>query len=498
MSLVNQLNDYINAAFSGLWVQTVEPEEAERELVEHARQQHWTLAVWDVARGLRLPLNPTATAPEVADPLAVLRVLPTLAPTSNDGSGEPTTLLVLPNFHRFLNSVEIVQTLFEQLMTGKQRRVFVVVLAPVIQIPLELEHSFVIVEHALPTQYQLGQIATELLADHPEGLPTGRAWQALLEAAAGLTRAEAEGAFALSLARHDALRPDVIWDLKGQTLRKQNLLTLHRGQENFASLGGLAALKDFCRRALQPGRSVKPRGALLLSPPGCGKSAFCRSLGNETGRPVLTLDIGALMAGLVGETERNVRQALKIADAMSPCILFCDELEKGLSGVGGSGDSGVSTRLFGTLLTWLADHTSDVFFIGTANDISRLPPEFTRAERLDALFFVDLPGSAERRLIWDLYRRQYDIAANQPIPNDNDFTGAEIKSCCRLSALLDISLTEAASNVVPVAQTAAEAVTKLRNWASGRCLSADRPGIYRQEGASATTRRKISSKPSAN
>ena len=498
MSLMNELNDYINAAFSGLWVQTVEPDEAERELVEHARQQHWTLAVWDVARGLRLPLNPSATAPEVADPLAVLRLLPTLAPVNNDGSGEPTTLLVLPNFHRFLSSAEIVQTLFEQLITGKQRRIFVVVLSPLIQIPLELERSFVVVEHALPTQDQLGQIATDLLADHPDGRPTGPAWQALLEAAAGLTRAEAEGAFALSLARHDALRPEVIWDLKGQTLRKLNLLTLHRGQENFASLGGLAALKDFCRRALQPGRAVKPRGALLLSPPGCGKSAFCRALGNETGRPVLTLDIGALMGGLVGDTERNVRQALKIADAMSPCVLFVDELEKGLSGVGGSGDSGVSTRLFGTLLTWLADHQTDVFFVGTANDISRLPPEFTRAERLDALFFVDLPGSAERRLIWDMYRRQYDVAANQPIPNDNDWTGAEIKSCCRLSALLDVSLTEAASNVVPVAQTAVEAVTKLRHWASGRCLSADRPGIYRQEAASENTRRKVASKPSSN
>ena len=498
MSLMNELNDYINAAFSGLWVQTVEPDEAERELVEHARRQNWTLAVWDVARGLRLPLTPSATAPEVADPLAVLRLLPTLAPTNNDGSGESTTLLVLPNFHRFLSSAEIVQTLFEQLITGKQRRIFVVVLSPVIQIPLELERSFVIVEHELPRQDQLGQIAAELLVDHPDGRPTGPARQALLEAAAGLTRAEAEGAFALSLAQHDELRPEVIWDLKGQTLRKQNLLSLHRGQENFASLGGLAALKDFCCRALQPGRSVKPRGALLLSPPGCGKSAFCRALGNETGRPVLTLDIGALMGGLVGDTERNVRQALKIADAMSPCILFVDELEKGLSGVGGSGDSGVSTRLFGTLLTWLADHTSDVFFVGTANDISRLPPEFTRAERLDALFFVDLPGSAERHLIWEMYRRKYDIAANQPIPKDNDWTGAEIKSCCRLSALLDVSLTEAASNVVPVAQTAAEAVTKLRQWASGRCLSADRPGIYRHEAVSETTRRKVASKPSSN
>ncbi len=482
MSLVSQLSDYINAAFSGLWVQTAEPEEAERELVEHARRENWTLAVWDVARGLRFPADANAIVPEVNDPLAVLKALPTLAPPAstsrNTAQAEHTTLLVLPNFHRFLSSAEIVQNLFKQLVAGKQSRTFIVVLSPVVAIPVELERAFVVIDHELPTQDQLGEIARDVLSDHPDGLPTDRAWQALLEAAAGLTRAEAEGAFALSLARHDALRPEVIWDLKGQALRKQNLLTLHRGREDFASLGGLTALKDFCRRALQPGRSVKPRGALLLSPPGCGKSAFCRALGNETGRPVLALDIGTLMGGLVGDTERNVRQALKIADAMSPCVLFCDELEKGLSGVGGSGDSGVSTRLFGTLLSWLADHTSDVFFIGTANDISRLPPEFTRAERLDAVFFVDLPEAAERQTIWQLYRRQYDIAANQPIPADTDWTGAEIKSCCRLSALLDVSLTEAAKNVVPVARTAAEAVTKLRQWATGRCLSADRPGLY--------------------
>src|SRR6185312_17108710 len=115
-----------------------------------------------------------------------------------------------------------------------------------------------------------------------------------------------------------------------------------------------------------------------------------------TGRPTLVLDIGALMGSLVGQTEQNVRQALRIVDAMAPCVLFCDELEKGLSGVASSGqtDSGVSARLFGSLLTWLSDHQSDVFFIATANDVSRLPPEFSRAERFDGIFFCDTPGAA--------------------------------------------------------------------------------------------------------
>jgi SpoVK/Ycf46/Vps4 family AAA+-type ATPase len=149
-----------------------------------------------------------------------------------------------------------------------------------------------------------------------------------------------------------------------------------------------------------------------------GKSRFCKTLGNETGRPTLVRDVGALYGSLVGATEANVRQALRIADAMAPCVLYTDELEKGLSGVGGQGDSGVSTRLFGTLLSWLADHETDVFFVGTANDVSRLPPEFTRAERLDATFFLDLPTAPEKNAIWDMYRGHYHVADALARPDD--------------------------------------------------------------------------------
>jgi SpoVK/Ycf46/Vps4 family AAA+-type ATPase len=133
-------------------------------------------------------------------------------------------------------------------------------------------------------------------------------------------------------------------------------------------------------------------------------------------------------------------------------------------------------------LTWLADHETDVFFIGTANDISKLPPEFTRAERLDSLFFLDLPSAQEKDLIWDMYRRQFGISQGQARPGDTDWTGAEIRSCCRLAALLDVPLSQAAQHVVPVAVTAAESVERLRTWASGRCLNASSPGIYRRNG----------------
>ena len=490
MSLTDQLNDYVAAAFSGLWVRTQEPDEAEREILEQARSRQWRVAVWDVARGLRVPGGDGA-ATDGGDPLAALRALEEMS----DPNG--TTLLLLHNFHRFLNSPELVQTMFTQLIAGKQRRTFCVVLAPVVQIPVELEKLFVVIDHALPDREQLLAILRELTGEQPQDLPTGDDLTRVLDAAAGLTRYEAEGAFALSLARHNAVQPQTLWELKAQTLRKNNLLTLHSGTERFADLGGLANLKDFCRRALQPSASVRAKGVLLLGVPGTGKSAFARALGNETGRPTLTLDVGALMGSLVGQTEQNIRQALRVADAMAPCVLFCDELEKALSGVGGNGDSGVSTRLFGTLLTWLAEHESDVFFVGTANDISKLPPEFTRAERLDAVFFLDFPGVQEKRVIWQFYVEHFGLDSRQPRPIDADFTGAEIRACCRLSALLNVPLVEAAQNVVPVAKTAAEAVDRLRTWAEGRCLAADQAGIYRRE-PTAGPKRRVRGGPSLN
>jgi hypothetical protein len=489
MALTTELRDYINAAFTGVWVQTNEPDEAESEIRSLAKTENWRMAAWDVAHGLRT--GATGGSDQGGDPLAALRALATMADPKS------TTVLLLHNFHRFLSSPEVVQTTFAQLVTGKDRRAFLVVLSPIVQIPIELEKLFVVLEHALPDREQIQHIAQETTTEKPDDMPIGDELNRVLDAAAGLTRYEAEGAFALSLARHNKIRPDVIWELKAQTLRKNNLLTLHRGKERFESLGGLASIKDFCLRALRPDRTVRPRGILVLGVPGTGKSALAKALGNETGRPTLVLDIGALMGSLVGATEQNIRQALRVADAMAPCVLFCDELEKGLSGVNGQGDGGVSTRLFGTLLTWLAEHESDVFFIGTANDISKLPPEFTRAERLDAVFFLDLPYDQEKQLIWDMYREHFGIPKKAQQPDDTSWTGAEIRACCRLAVLLGVPLIEAAQNIVPVAVTAGESVERLRTWASGRCLSADRPGIY-QRSATSGARRRVKSDPSVN
>jgi predicted kinase len=387
-----------------------------------------------------------------------------------------------------------VQALDTQISEGKARRSFVVILSPVVDIPAELARQMIVIEHELPGRDQLEQIAHGI-ASEPGDLPEGPQLAALIDASCGLTRMEAEGAYSLSLVRHGRIRAEEVWDLKAQALNKSGLMALHRGDERFAELGGLDAMKAFCARSLRPNgsRTARPRGILLLGVPGTGKSAFAKALGNETGRPTLTLDIGALMGSLVGQTEHNVREALRIADAMAPAILFVDEIEKGLSGVAASGntDSGVSARLFGTLLTWMNDHSSDVFLIATCNDASKLPPEFTRAERFDALYFLDFPTPEQKDTIWRLHIAAYGIEHDQPRPKDTDWTGAEIKACCRLAALLDVPLLDAARNVVPISATASENVQRLRAWAAGRCLSADRPGLYQQQNPKVKTARRI-------
>ena len=205
------------------------------------------------------------------------------------------------------------------------------------------------------------------------------------------------------------------------------------------------------------------------------------------------------MGSLVGQTEGNIRRALQIADAMAPCILFVDELEKALSGASGSGqsDSGVSSRLFGTLLSWMNDHTSNVYLIATCNDISKMPPELTRAERFDGIVFLDLPSRKQKDAIWQQYSTTFELAGEQDLPNDKNWTGAEIRACCRLSALLDVPLKQAATNVVPVSTTAGESVEKLRTWANHRCLDAEKGGIY-QHRKQTGSRRKVQCDPSLN
>jgi hypothetical protein len=213
MTLVERLAEYVRACFTGLWIRTFEPDDALAEIARLCRQNHWGLATWDVDRGMNTA-GQTADASPIAgatDPLAAIRALGTLA------TPEGTALLVLRNFHRFLNGAEVAQALDSRLVAGRQDRSFVVVLAPVVQVPVELEKQFVVIDHDLPDRDQLATIARGVAVEAGE-LPDGDGLADVLDAAAGLTRIEAENAFSLSLVRHGRLAADVLWEIKSGML----------------------------------------------------------------------------------------------------------------------------------------------------------------------------------------------------------------------------------------------------------------------------------------
>src|SRR5262245_3811568 len=367
MNLTEQLTDYVHAAFSGLWVLSQEPDEAEREIVQHARQQQWQVAVWDVADGLRLPEAPGTVRADAGpgDPLAALRALPGLAQPRG------TALLLLHNFHKFLGNPEVVQTACAQLVAGKQRRTFVVVLAPVVAIPVELEKLFVVLEHALPDRSQLERIARELTSDSPEDLPQGDDLQRVLDAAAGLTRYEAEGSFALSLTRHNTIRPQDIWELKAQALAKSGLCELYRGTpRSFDTLRGVDHVRRLTAQLLRPDCPVPPKGWLFVGPPNGGKTSVAKAIAADNGLPLLLDDLPSLKAKYVGESESRVRRFIALCEAMAPCCVLLDEVEDALAGATAeqAGDSGVSRDQLSTILKWRSESRARVFLIATCNE----------------------------------------------------------------------------------------------------------------------------------
>jgi ATPase family associated with various cellular activities (AAA) len=433
MTLTDQLTDYVNAAFSGLYVQTFEPDEAEREIVQHARQQRWKVAVWDVANGLRLPTNSSPRQDAgTGDPLAALRALPTLA----DRNG--TALLLLHNFHRFLAQPEVMQTTFTQLIAGKQQRTFVVVLSPVVQIPVELEKLFVVVQHALPDRGQLERIARELTSDQPDDLPKGEALQRVLDAAAGLTRYEAEGSFALSLARHNAIRPDVIWELKAQALTKSGLCSLYRGERTtFDRLRGVDHVRHLTAQLLRPDCPVPPKGWLLVGPPNCGKTTVAKAIAADNDMALVLADLPSLKAKYVGESEGRVRQLIALCEASAPCCVLLDEVEDALAGATSeqAGDSGVSRDQLSAILKWRSESRARVFLICTCNEPQALlrvkQGAFFRDGRFDGIVFFDLPDREAKIGIWGIYREVYGIPASEPNPPDEGWAPGNIEVCVR-------------------------------------------------------------------
>jgi len=488
----------VSAACSGIWINSYEHMDAVAEILEMCRKRRWGVLLWDPEQGLRKPGAPAPDDP-ILSPVAALQELQkaTDAPTER-------ILLIMRNIHPFVAGPDgrvmqpnVLQALQRAVETGASTGRHVIVLSyDHVRIPTELEKLFYLIEHPLPQRDEIYALWGTVEGDEDHPLPAKESPEAarIFDAVTGLTRQEIVTAMSILLTRKGRLIPADLWEMKGRMLLKTGaleLLTAAQLEKNFeptgfSQLGGLNALKEFCLQMFNSPRlsdKIRPLGITLVGPPGGGKTAFAKALGQEIGWPTVRLDVGALLGSYVGETEANTRRILRTVDAMAPVVLMIDEVEKALAGTSGQHDSGVGARLMGAILTWMNDRRARVFTVFTANDVTRLPPELFRAERIDGLFMLDIPGREQKDMIWDIYTKMFELTREQvqERPDDTDWMPAEIKTCCRQAALRNISLVEAAAQVVPTCKVNAERVAALRQWAHNRCLSAEYRGLYNKD-----------------
>lgn len=287
----------------------------------------------------------------------------------------------------------------------------------------------------------------------------------------------------------------IILSEKEQAIRKSGMLEYYRAQEKFEDVGGLNILKEWLtKRTLAFGDRAKefglpaPKGLLLLGVQGCGKSLCAKAVSSLWQLPLLRLDVGRVFSDLVGSSERNVREAIKVAESVAPSILWVDEIEKAFAGTQSSAfsDAGTTARVFGTFLTWLQEKEAPVFVIATANNIQLLPAELLRKGRLDEIFFVDLPTRAERSAIFAIHlrrrgRKPDDFELDKLAAASEGFSGAEIEQAV-ISSLYDVfyaqapltndSVVKSIMETVPLSTTMKEDIDGLREWAEGRARKA--------------------------
>lgn len=368
----------------------------------------------------------------------------------------------------------------------------------------QLQRQGMIVKIDLPNEDEMYSIIKTNIDNYRSEIPIEWDNTDIREAAAtlaGVTSIEAENVIAALIANRSITKADMdeVRQAKDRLFSDISGLEKIDVDDSVKDVGGLAGLRkwlDEKKELLTPEKRDElrakglqpPRGILLVGVPGCGKSLSAKSISANWHLPLYRLDFATVQGSYVGQTEQQLKDALTTAENVSPCILWIDEIEKGLSGAGGSNDGGVSTRMVGQFLFWLQECKKQVFVVATANDVSMLPSELLRRGRFDELFFVDLPTADERRDILSLYMRKYlklDFVgpfADKIVELTDGFTGADLESTVRDLAyrslanehfvLNEENLITAFNNVVPLSQTSPEKIEAIRDWGKERAVPA--------------------------
>lgn len=445
MSFITSLRNYLNASYPALWIQTHEEVRICREIYEAFKKSH-KVFFWDCQEGLS---RRTDKQPEVLQntktPEKMFESLQGIVASSTDEN-----IFILKDFHLHINSplkkAEYIRSLKNSFPMLKAKCGMVIILAPVIQIPLELTKDIQVLDYALPDEAAINERLTfihDSANRQKKVVLTDEIRESAVEAAKGLTFAEVESAFALGIITHKEFGTDfvsTVFNEKIQQIKKGGLLTYLEPNIDFANVGGLEGIKSWIKvrrngysKAARDFGLPYPKGYLAAGIPGCGKTLLAKATAREFGFPLFQVDIGRLFDKFVGGTENNFIQLIKTVEGVGRCVLLLDEIEKYLNedAVSGAGDSGTSSRSFGTLLSWLSDRESPIFIIATSNDHTRLPSALKRKGRFDEMFWVDLPSDKERedicKVVIRKYKRdpkQYDI--KELTKATKGFTGVEV------------------------------------------------------------------------
>lgn len=359
-----------------------------------------------------------------------------------------------------------------------------ILVAPSWSLPAELRHDVPVTRLPLPTREQLSEALSRIKEDM-NGAAKNVDDARLLDAATGLTAAEAENAFALA-ASAKGISGELVEAEKIRLIRASGHLEIGRAVP-VEQVGGLDELKRYMTEQVIPWRAdldLRARGILMVGVPGVGKSLAAKACASMLKVPVLRLDIGRLMGSLVGQSESGMRAALELAEAVAPCVLWVDEIEKGVGGHASSAntDGGTTLRMVGHFLTWLQEHQADILTVATCNDYSKLPAELTRAGRFSERFFLDVPTAAERRAIAEVHigRLGLERVYAAAIPDMTaDWTGAEIEeliiSAARLSGrvLSESALKSAAQDIRPLCKVRGKEIAELREWGTANLRRAN-------------------------
>ncbi|MGD1899252.1 MAG: AAA family ATPase [Phormidesmis sp.] len=492
MSFQEELSLLVRSRYPLIYIPTREEERAEGAIAACAEDIGGNRAVytWDYVDGYQG--NPTDNGFGRRNPLQALELIekiPASAPA----------IFVLRDFHRFLDDIAISRKLRNLLKLLKSQPKNIIILSAELTIPGELSNIITVLEFPLPDANEIRTEVERLLCATGSTLSASDIDE-VIRSCQGLALERIRRVLARGIAAHGSFEPgdiDLILEEKQQTIRQTQILEFYPASEKISDIGGLDNLKDwlikrggaFSERARQYGLP-HPRGLMLVGIQGTGKSLSAKAIAHHWHLPLLRLDVGRLFGGLVGESESRTRQMIQLAEALAPCILWIDEIDKAFAGFDSRGDSGTTSRVFGTFITWLAEKASPVFVVATANNIQALPPEMLRRGRFDEIFFVGLPSQEEREAIFSVHLSRlrphnlssYDLS--RLAYETPDFSGAEIEQSIIEAMHIGFSqnrdftsddVLEAVSQIIPLARTAQQQIEALQDWAAaGRARLASR------------------------